>query len=97
MPQDADPTPKEKFKPPRSKTQINEHSQQWFTTPQIIKRLFDKFPQVTYPSNQLPQRTSRQRDRHALYVFTSLEGADNSAASFNPGCLKWQVRATLNL
>ncbi len=97
MPQDVDAEPEEKSKPPRSKAQPKEISQQWLTTPPPIKRLFDKFPQVTYSSNQLPQRTARQRDHHALYVFTSQEGATNGAASFNPGCLKWQVRSTLNL
>jgi len=97
MPQDADATPEEKDKPPRPTAQPKEALHQWFTTPQPIKRLFDKFPLVTYPSNQLPQRTARQRDRHALYIFTSKGEAKNGAASFNPGCLKWQVRFTSNL
>lgn len=97
MPQDADAEPEDKSKSSRPKAQSEESLQQWFTTPPLIRRLFDRFPQVTYASNQLPQRAARQRDRHALYVFTSWDGAIDGAASFNPGCLKWQVRSPLDL
>lgn len=94
MPEDADPTAEEKVKRPRPKVLAKHASQQWFATPQPIKRLFNKFPLVVYSSNEPPQRTAKQRDRHALYIFTSQDGASNGAASFNPGCLKWQVRLT---
>ena len=64
---------------------------QWFKTPQTIKQLFDRVPLVTYPSNELPQRTPRSPNKHVLYIFTTEEGARHGATSFNPGCLKWQV------
>ena len=63
----------------------------WFSTPQPIKRLFDTFPLVTYASNELPQRTAKNRGQHTLYIFTSEDGAKKGVPSFNPGCLKWQV------
>jgi metaxin len=31
-----------------------------------------------------------------LHVFTTEEDAKNGRPSFNPGCLKWQVRAMVN-
>ena len=70
------------------------HGQQtWFKTPPSIKRLFDRFPVCTYPVNELPERTAPARAQHALYIFTTVEGARHGAPSFNPGCLKWQVRS----
>ena len=62
-----------------------------FTIPASLKRLFDKFPLITYPANELPLRAQRPRHQHALYVFTTLEGGAAGAPSFNPSCLKWQV------
>lgn len=91
MPQDADATSEERPKPSRPETQAGETSRQWFTTPQPIRRLFDKFPLRIYPVNELPQRSPRNRDRHALWLFTTNQGAQLGAPSFNPGCLKWQA------
>ena len=62
-----------------------------FTIPPPLKRLFDTFPLVTYPANQLPLRAPRNRHQHALYVFTTADGAVSGAPSYNPSCLKWQV------
>ncbi|KAL8964545.1 MAG: hypothetical protein Q9183_004378, partial [Haloplaca sp. 2 TL-2023] len=62
----------------------------WLTTPPGIKRLFDKFPQVTYPANELPQRRRIERQRNRLYVFAREGDARYGEPSFNPGCLKWQ-------
>ncbi|KAL2038174.1 hypothetical protein N7G274_009122 [Stereocaulon virgatum] len=90
MSQDADATPEEKQKP-RAKAQIKHSSWSWFATPQPIKHLFDKFPLEIYSENELPQRTAYERDPHALYVFTTNDGARAGAPSFNPGCLKWQA------
>ncbi|KAL2057285.1 hypothetical protein ABVK25_002338 [Lepraria finkii] len=90
MPQDANAAPEEKPKP-RAKVQTKNSSWSWFTTPQPVKRLFDKFPLETYGQNELPQRTAQNRDQHTLYVFTTDNGARRSAPSFNPSCLKWQA------
>jgi metaxin len=62
-----------------------------FSVPTPIKQLFDRFPLLTYPINELPQRAPRDRSAHVLYIFTSGEGARNGVPSYNPGCLKWQV------
>ena len=91
MPQDADATSEERPKPTRSKPQVRETSPPWFTTPPLIRRLFDKFPLRAYPVNELPQRLPQNRDKHTLWIFTTNEGAKLGAPSFNPGCLKWQV------
>ena len=99
--------------------------------PRPLKRLFDRYPLVTYAPNELPVRAPLDRRRwyrhrgrqyesggkagwredgqgmelrleyeqeqeqeqeHKLYMFTSEEGAKQGWPSFNPGCLKWQVR-----
>jgi hypothetical protein len=62
-----------------------------FTIPPPLKRLFDTFPLVTYPANELPLRAPQNRHQHALYVFTTADGAVSGAPSYNPSCLKWQV------
>ncbi|KAK7537919.1 hypothetical protein IWX49DRAFT_618467 [Phyllosticta citricarpa] len=66
------------------------------TVPRPIKVLFDKFPLVTYPACDLPSRAPRDRDQHALYVFSTEYGALDGAASFNPACLKWQAYLKFN-
>ena len=91
MPQNADTTSEEKPKSSRPKSQTGEASRQWITTPQPIRRLFDKFPLRTYPVNELPQRSPRTCDRNTLWIFTTDKGAQLGVPSFNPGCLKWQV------
>ncbi|OCK79375.1 hypothetical protein K432DRAFT_393960 [Lepidopterella palustris CBS 459.81] len=63
----------------------------FFTVPPPIKRLFDKFPLLTYPANELPLRAPRNRHQHALYIFTTTAGATKGAPSYNPSCLKWQT------
>lgn len=64
-----------------------------FTVPAPIKRLFDKFPLTTYPANAIPQRIRPHDDVNQLFVFTDAHGARHGRPSFNPQCLKWQVRA----
>ncbi|KAL8714949.1 MAG: hypothetical protein Q9225_006490 [Loekoesia sp. 1 TL-2023] len=63
----------------------------WLTTPKPVKRLFDKFPLVTYPSNNLPRRKPIERGRNTLYIFARAGDQRNSVLSFNPSCLKWQT------
>ena len=65
-----------------------------FSVPDPIKRIFDRFPLATYPSNSLPARSPGIRAENALYVFSSEEGARRGLPSFNPTCLKWQVCTT---
>ncbi|KAF2659637.1 hypothetical protein K491DRAFT_765925 [Lophiostoma macrostomum CBS 122681] len=67
-----------------------------FTVPTPIKQLFDRFPLLTYPANELPLRAPRHRDAHVLYIFATEEGARNGAPSYNPACLKWQTYLKFN-
>ncbi|CAE7022754.1 hypothetical protein PTNB73_02320 [Pyrenophora teres f. teres] len=62
-----------------------------FSVPAPIKQLFDQFPLLTYPVNDLPQRAPQHRNAHVLYVFTTDKGAIGGAPSYNPACLKWQA------
>ncbi|KAB8237414.1 hypothetical protein BDV23DRAFT_193358 [Aspergillus alliaceus] len=63
----------------------------YFAVPAPIKRIFDRFPLVTYPSNGLPQRGALNRTSNKLFVFTDAAGAKHDRPSFNPQCLKWQA------
>lgn len=75
--QDPSPSP-----PPR----------QLFSVPAPIKRIFDRFPVIAYPPNDLPGSSSHgDPDRNRLYVFIDAAGAKRGAPSFNPQCLRWQV------
>lgn len=60
--------------------------------PEPIKRVFRKFPLVTYDANNLPITSPAHRNEHTLWLWTTPEGAATGALSFNPSCLKWQVR-----
>jgi len=63
-----------------------------FTIPSPVKRIFDRFPLLTYTSNSLPIRCPcPTRRENVLYLFTSVAGAEAGQPSFNPACLKWQV------
>lgn len=64
----------------------------FFTVPAPIKRLFDKFPLTTYPANDLPDCAAAQRNDNQLFVFSNAVNAQRGRPSFNPQCLKWQVR-----
>ena len=66
--------------------------QSFFTVPAPIKQLFDKFPLVTYPPNELPGHLSARRYNNQLFVFTDATSARRGRPSYNPQCLKWQVR-----
>jgi len=65
-----------------------------FSVPAPVKRLFDVFPLITLPQNELPLRSQQARKAkgHALFCWSTAEDAAGGAASFNPTCLKWQVR-----
>jgi metaxin len=65
-------------------------SSSFFDVPAPIKQLFDKFPLLSYPVNDLPHRAPRHRNTNVLYLFTTEEGASEGAPSYNPACLKWQ-------
>ncbi|KAF2632971.1 hypothetical protein BU25DRAFT_427750 [Macroventuria anomochaeta] len=62
-----------------------------FNVPTPIKQLFDRFPLLTYPINDLPQRAPQHRNAPVLHIFTTNEGALRGAPSYNPACLKWQA------
>ncbi|KAE8147715.1 hypothetical protein BDV25DRAFT_159753 [Aspergillus avenaceus] len=63
----------------------------YFAVPAPIKRIFDRFPLVTYPSNDLPLRGAPSRNGNRLFVFTNAADAKQNKPSFNPQCLKWQA------
>lgn len=63
-----------------------------FAIPEPVKRVFNNFPLTTYEPNELPARAPKQRDEPTLHVFATPEDASRGRPSFNPGCLKWQVR-----
>ncbi|KAL2855833.1 hypothetical protein BJY01DRAFT_203815 [Aspergillus pseudoustus] len=63
----------------------------FFTVPAPIKRVFDRFPLATYPSNELPHYSWPTRYRNRLFVFSDAAGARRGRPSFNPQCLKWQA------
>lgn len=64
-----------------------------FDLPAPLKRIFDKFPLHEYPANALPARAPRARSKHKLHVFIGEDAARRGRPSYNPGCLKWQVRS----
>lgn len=65
----------------------------WFPSiPAPVKRVFDQFPLTVYAPNELPSRSPRESSIHKLYIFTTDRAASNGSPSFNPQCLKWQVR-----
>lgn len=66
------------------------NTQRLFEVPAPIKRIFNRFPFLTYPANDLPLRAPKSRTQHALYLF-QVKGSSNEEASCNPSCLKWQV------
>ncbi len=64
--------------------------------PQVVQRLFDAVPLLTYPANGLPARSPPAGDElPSLYVFIHPEDALKGRPSFNPQCLKWQVRLSI--
>lgn len=69
----------------------------FFSIPAPLKVIFDKFPLVTYPANDIPQRIPSQRRDNQLFVFTDAAGARRGRPSFNPQCLKWQVCSPLGI
>ncbi|KAL8777497.1 MAG: hypothetical protein Q9213_007840 [Squamulea squamosa] len=87
MPQDEEDKSKKSNVSPKNP----QSSSPWLTTPKTIRQLFDRFPLVTYPLNQLPNRRPIERNKNSLYVFTREGETQHGAPSFNPGCLKWQT------
>lgn len=66
----------------------------WQAVPAPVRRLFDRFPLVVYPANELPARSPRPSGLPTLHVFTAEQdapGLGTARLSFNPSCLKWQV------
>lgn len=65
----------------------------WFAVPPPVRELFKLFPLRVYAAEPLPARApDRTRDRPRLYVFAGVEEARRGRPSYNPSCLKWQVR-----
>lgn len=76
---------------PASRPSAYSRMRKVFEVPGPVRQLFDKFPQITYLANELPQRSPHYREEHSLYIFTTRKGAQDGEPSFNPTCLKWQV------
>ncbi|KAF2666957.1 hypothetical protein BT63DRAFT_457915 [Microthyrium microscopicum] len=78
-----------------AKPTVNQTPNAWsfFAVPRPIKRIFDRFPLLTYPANRLPERVQRVKsaDGHALFIWCAPEDASENRASFNPACLRWQA------
>lgn len=66
----------------------------WWQVPRPLQKVFDTFPLLAYDVNALPARAQSATfgDLPTLYVFSTEEEALLGAPSFNPSCLKWQVR-----
>ncbi|KAL1297228.1 hypothetical protein AAFC00_004792 [Neodothiora populina] len=98
MPQDAaaahEATREEGHSSPRRARDGSGKARDWrdrIGVPEPVKKVFSKFPLVTYGENSLPITSPRRRDEHCLWIWTTPEGAEEGALSFNPTCLKWQV------
>ncbi|KAK6422796.1 hypothetical protein LTR95_016618 [Oleoguttula sp. CCFEE 5521] len=65
--------------------------QSLFRLPTPVKRVFDRFPLVTYEENELPLRSTVRDSGNVLHVFTTVEEARTGRPSYNPGCLRWQA------
>ncbi|KAL4915921.1 mitochondrial outer membrane protein [Aspergillus aurantiobrunneus] len=63
----------------------------FFSVPAPVKRVFDRFPLLAYPENDLPHCAWSTRRGNQLFVFTDAAGARRGRPSFNPQCLKWQA------
>ncbi|QKX62310.1 uncharacterized protein TRUGW13939_09469 [Talaromyces rugulosus] len=65
-------------------------SSKLFAVPAPIKSVFDRFPLVTYQSEDVPLSRTGRSERNRLFVFIDPADAKKGAPSFNPQCLKWQ-------
>jgi metaxin len=65
--------------------------QQLFSIPVPIKRIFDRFPLLTFPPNELPKPRLSHPNCNRLFIFIDPADARHGKPSFNPQCLKWQV------
>ncbi|KAI5820237.1 hypothetical protein BZA77DRAFT_301892 [Pyronema omphalodes] len=71
----------------------------WIPIPEPVKKLFDNFPVVTYPAQNLPAGCPRNEKLPTLWIFTKNDGLDRNGRelmSFNPSCLKWQTYLRLS-
>ncbi|KIW28770.1 uncharacterized protein PV07_04644 [Cladophialophora immunda] len=82
---------KDKELPRLSAQKVPSSSSTSWSLPLPLRRIFDRFPLVTYPANALPQRVPRHRHENILCIFQSDEPSSRDGPSFNPSCLKWQA------
>lgn len=62
----------------------------WLALPEPLRRVFARFPLVTYSANDLPQTAPQLRNHHVFYSFQRPQ-APADQPSCNPTCLKWQA------
>ncbi|ETN43907.1 uncharacterized protein HMPREF1541_11038 [Cyphellophora europaea CBS 101466] len=62
----------------------------WFALPEPLRRVFARFPIVSYSANVLPQNAPQHRSQHVFFSFQR-PGGPADAPSCNPTCLKWQT------
>lgn len=65
-------------------------SRNFLRIPPVIKRVFNRFPLITYPPNELNLCAPKAQTKHALYIFQARDSTLGNL-SCNPSCLKWQV------
>jgi len=68
------------------------HSKWVPRVPGPLQRLFDHFPLAVLDRNELPVRSPAPSELPTLHVFLTEADALRGLPSFNPTCLKWQVR-----
>lgn len=89
IPQDGPAEDPSRASPPKS---APSRFQDIFAIPAPVKKLFDRVPLVTYAPNPLPERSPKPSKIPSLYIFSTDRDAAAGRPSFNPSCLKWQVR-----
>jgi metaxin len=78
-------------RPTSSPRQQASRVRSFFSIPAPVKSLFDRVPVITYPANELPQRTPKPTKLPLLYIFSTDADAAAGRPSFNPSCLKCQT------
>jgi len=63
----------------------------FFTIPPTIRRIFESFPLCTLAAERLPARCPEYTPLPSLYVTSTSEDVARGKPSLTPSCLKWQT------